>query len=114
MTIEEKIQPDPAPPFLKLPIRHGRDDHSPQCAGSFRSTVGQRGPRYEGASCRLWSRFDGAFEERRLMEIERNFLVKKLPRGLRRRPRLLISQGYLAAGNQGREVRLRRKGNQLV
>lgn len=42
-------------------------------------------------------------------EIERKFLVKRLPR-LKRSRRFAIAQGYLAAENRGRHVRLRKKG----
>src|ERR1700731_2260341 len=42
-------------------------------------------------------------------EIERKFLVKRLPENLRRARRSLIAQGYLASENRGRHVRLRKK-----
>lgn len=43
-------------------------------------------------------------------EIERKFLVKRLPERLNRSRRYLIAQGYLAAEPGGRHVRLRKKG----
>src|SRR5947207_11103683 len=43
-------------------------------------------------------------------EIERKFLLKRLPEKLRRSRRYLIAQGYLAAEPGGRHVRLRKKG----
>lgn len=43
-------------------------------------------------------------------EIERKFLVKRLPRGLNRFRRFSIAQGYLAYEPRGRHVRLRKKG----
>jgi adenylate cyclase len=43
-------------------------------------------------------------------EIERKFLVKRLPEKLNRSRRCLIAQGYLAAEAGGRHVRLRKKG----
>jgi CYTH domain-containing protein len=43
-------------------------------------------------------------------EIERKFLVKRLPASLKRSPRFLIAQGYLSAETGGRHVRLRKKG----
>jgi adenylate cyclase len=43
-------------------------------------------------------------------EIERKFLVKRLPEKLNRSRRCLIVQGYLAAEPGGRHVRLRKKG----
>jgi adenylate cyclase len=42
-------------------------------------------------------------------EIERKFLVKRLPANLRRARRSFIAQGYLASENRGRHVRLRKK-----
>jgi adenylate cyclase len=42
-------------------------------------------------------------------EIERKFLVKRLPEKLNRSRRCLIAQGYLAAEPGGRHVRLRKK-----
>jgi adenylate cyclase len=43
-------------------------------------------------------------------EIERKFLVRRLPPSLKRSPRYLIAQGYLSAETGGRHVRLRKKG----
>jgi adenylate cyclase len=43
-------------------------------------------------------------------EIERKFLLKRLPEKLRRSRRFLIAQGYLAIEPAGRHVRLRKKG----
>jgi CYTH domain-containing protein len=43
-------------------------------------------------------------------EIERKFLVKRLPPRWKRSRRFNIAQGYLAAENRGRHVRLRKKG----
>ncbi len=44
------------------------------------------------------------------IEVERKFIVKELPPELDRFPSELISQGYLAIGEGGLEVRLRRRG----
>lgn len=43
-------------------------------------------------------------------EIERKFLVLRLPADLDRWPRASIRQGYLSAGGEGMEVRLRQQG----
>ena len=43
-------------------------------------------------------------------EIERKFLVKRLPDNLKRSRRLTIQQGYLATESAGRQVRLRKTG----
>jgi adenylate cyclase len=43
-------------------------------------------------------------------EIERKFLVKRLPDSLTRSRRLIIEQGYLAAEPPSRQVRLRKTG----
>ena len=43
-------------------------------------------------------------------EIERKFLLKRLPEKLKHSRRCLIAQGYLAAEPGGRHVRLRKKG----
>lgn len=43
-------------------------------------------------------------------EIERKFLIKRLPPSLKRARRFLIAQGYLSAETGGRHVRLRKKG----
>jgi len=44
-------------------------------------------------------------------EIERKFLVKKLPENLEQYPHEDITEGYLAITGDGTEVRLRQKGN---
>ncbi|MCI0495163.1 CYTH domain-containing protein [candidate division KSB1 bacterium] len=44
-------------------------------------------------------------------EIERKFLVKKLPEDLNQYPSTVILQGYLAITSDGTEVRLRKKGS---
>src|SRR5947208_11446441 len=43
-------------------------------------------------------------------EIERKFLLKRLPEKLNRSRRYIIAQGYLASEPGGRHVRLRKKG----
>jgi adenylate cyclase len=43
-------------------------------------------------------------------EIERKFLVRRLPPSLKRSRRYMIAQGYLSAEPGGRQVRLRKKG----
>src|SRR6266550_1603151 len=43
-------------------------------------------------------------------EIERKFLLKRLPEELKRSRRYVIAQGYLATEPAGRQVRLRKKG----
>jgi adenylate cyclase len=43
-------------------------------------------------------------------EIERKFLIERLPAGLKRARRYSIKQGYLAAESDDRHVRLRKKG----
>jgi len=43
-------------------------------------------------------------------EIERKFLLKRLPEELNRSRRYIIAQGYLATESAGRQVRLRKKG----
>ncbi len=46
-------------------------------------------------------------------EIERKFLLEAIPGDIRRRSeRIRIQQGYLALGEDGREVRLRKAGHQ--
>jgi len=45
-------------------------------------------------------------------EIERKFLVKRLPLGILRSRRFRIAQGYLANEQSGRHVRLRKKPSQ--
>ena len=44
------------------------------------------------------------------LEIERKFLIRKLPRGLKRFPHREIAQGYLTIGRDRSHVRVRRKG----
>jgi adenylate cyclase len=44
------------------------------------------------------------------LEIERKFLIRKLPRALERFPHREIAQGYLAVGRDRAHVRLRRQG----
>ena len=46
-------------------------------------------------------------------EIERKFLVKKLPANLQQYPSTDIVQGYLAITEKGTEVRLRKKGDRF-
>ena len=43
-------------------------------------------------------------------EIERKYLLKRLPEKLKRSRRYVIAQGYLATELAGRQVRLRKKG----
>lgn len=45
-------------------------------------------------------------------EIERKFLVRKLPDDLASRPSTEISQGYLVSNDDGLQVRLRKKNDQ--
>jgi adenylate cyclase len=47
------------------------------------------------------------------LEIERKFLVERLPEGLNAYPHESIVQGYVASVRDGNEVRLRRKGEQF-
>ena len=44
-------------------------------------------------------------------EIERKFLLKRFPPGLKKFPHGTIVQGYLAVGRGGLQVRLRKKGS---
>jgi CYTH domain-containing protein len=44
-------------------------------------------------------------------EIERKFLIRKLPEKLDQFPHQQIEQGYLVATRDGRQVRLRRRGD---
>jgi adenylate cyclase len=44
-------------------------------------------------------------------EIERKFLVKRLPENLKQSRHFVIEQGYLATESAGRQVRLRKTGN---
>lgn len=48
--------------------------------------------------------------EKQPLEIERKFLLKRLPRKLSSFPHEEIAQGYLATEKRGVQVRLRRKG----
>jgi adenylate cyclase len=50
----------------------------------------------------------------RHLEIERKFLVKRLPPGLKSRPSSQIVQGYFPMARKDLEIRLRRKGSQHV
>jgi CYTH domain-containing protein len=43
------------------------------------------------------------------IEVERKFIVPERPAGLERNPRQRIEQGYLAVGEDGVEVRVRRR-----
>jgi adenylate cyclase len=45
------------------------------------------------------------------VEVERKFLVERIPKDLERFPARSIVQGYLAVGADGSEVRLRRRGD---
>lgn len=53
-------------------------------------------------------------KENSLSEIERKFLVKRFPPGLKKFPHGVIEQGYLAVGRGGLQVRLRKKGSSLT
>lgn len=46
-------------------------------------------------------------------EIERKFVVRKLPANLEQFPHRLVEQGYLATGPGGLQVRLRKSGDKL-
>lgn len=46
-------------------------------------------------------------------EIERKFLIKRLPDDLKRSRSLIIEQGYLATEPAGRQVRLRKTGRSV-
>ena len=48
------------------------------------------------------------------VEIERKFLVPELPPRLQQWPAALIEQGYLAVGDNGTEVRVRRRDGDAV
>ncbi|MBI4640655.1 MAG: CYTH domain-containing protein [Candidatus Tectomicrobia bacterium] len=48
---------------------------------------------------------------RRFVEIERKFLVERLPENLETFPREEILQGYIAITDDGTEVRIRKKGD---
>ncbi|MDP9003375.1 MAG: adenylate cyclase [Verrucomicrobiota bacterium] len=52
----------------------------------------------------------GALKKPSTREIERKFLLKRFPPGLKNFPPHLIEQGYLAVGLGGVQVRLRKKG----
>jgi adenylate cyclase len=47
-------------------------------------------------------------------EIERKYLIERLPDDLERHPSEPIDQGYLTAGGEGAEVRVRRRGEATV
>jgi len=47
------------------------------------------------------------------LEIERKFLIKRMPVGLKKFRHNLIEQGYLASGPGGLQVRIRKKGSAL-
>jgi adenylate cyclase len=49
-----------------------------------------------------------------VVEIERKFLVPELPQDLERWPATRIEQGYLAIGDDGTEVRVRRRDGDAV
>ena len=52
----------------------------------------------------------GDHRTRHNREIERKFLVKRLPENLKQSRSFVIEQGYLATEPAGRQVRLRKKG----
>ena len=53
----------------------------------------------------------GDHRTRKNREIERKFLVKRLPENLKQSRSFVIEQGYLATESAGRQVRLRKAGN---
>jgi adenylate cyclase len=53
----------------------------------------------------------GVDRTRHNREIERKFLVKRLPENLKQSRSFVIDQGYLATESAGRQVRLRKTGN---
>jgi CYTH domain-containing protein len=53
----------------------------------------------------------GASKKPSAREIERKFLLKRFPPGLKKFPHHLIEQGYLVVGRGGLQVRLRKKGS---
>lgn len=53
----------------------------------------------------------GASKKPSTREIERKFLLKRLPPDLAKYPHDSITQGYLAVGSGGLQVRLRKKGS---
>ena len=53
----------------------------------------------------------GGDRTRHNREIERKFLVKRLPDNLKQWRSVVIEQGYLATESAGRQVRLRKTGN---
>lgn len=56
---------------------------------------------------------DGNYEIQELpVEIERKFLINRAPSNLQLYPQTDIAQGYLAVGDDGTEIRLRKKGNE--
>ena len=52
-----------------------------------------------------------ASKKQSVREIERKFLLKRFPEGLKKFPHDAITQGYLAVGPGGLQVRLRKKGS---
>jgi CYTH domain-containing protein len=52
----------------------------------------------------------GGSKKQSTREIERKFLLKRFPPGLKKFPHDTIVQGYLAVGRGGLQVRLRKKG----
>jgi adenylate cyclase len=52
----------------------------------------------------------GGAKKQSTREIERKFLLKRFPPGLKKFPHDTIVQGYLAVGRGGLQVRLRKKG----
>ncbi len=78
---------------------------SPSTDGEVRAR--QHRPEHEARAANAASRPAGAGAG---IEIERKFLVKALPDGLDRYPSEQVSQGYVAIGEGGLEVRLRRRG----
>ena len=53
----------------------------------------------------------GDYRTRKNREIERKFLVKRLPENLKQSRSFVIEQGYLATESAGRQVRVRKAGN---
>ncbi len=45
-------------------------------------------------------------------EIERKFLIKKLPKDFKKYPSQLFVQGYIMVGDDGSEVRIRKEGRE--
>jgi len=55
-----------------------------------------------------------ALKKQSTREIERKFLLKRFPPGLKKFPHDTIVQGYLAVDRGGLQVRLRKKGSVLA